>query len=352
MSDSIAAHRLASMSDVASHAGVSRMTVSNVINRPEIVSEDTIQRVQDSMRALSYRNNLVARSLRLAQPRQLGYLVTERDPTSFQYMDEFTHQLAYACQRRERNLSLIVEVDAEEDMDACEKLYYGQSVAGFVLANIGLHDHRPRELAKRGVPFVAYGRTAEGADVPWSWVKTDGVRGVAMAVEHVASLGHLELAYIDYTPDQPSAIERRQGYETECERLGLVTSLQPDRLVVSDGTIAGGRDAAHAILNSVRPPTALVCVNDSVAFGALSALRERGLVPGRDVAITGFDNAPLASSDSIGITSVRQPIQLIARALVDILIEPPSDPRHLLLEPALVVRETTAGPVKAQLSAR
>jgi LacI family transcriptional regulator len=148
-----AARRKASMTDVAELAGVSVMTVSNVINRPEIVSERTRVKVHAAMRALRYRNNLVARSLRLAQPRQIGYVLPPQDPN--QYMDVFLHDLAAACQAADRNLTLVTEHDTEALMKACEDLYFGQSVAGFIISNLWSDDPRPGELRGRATPFAA-----------------------------------------------------------------------------------------------------------------------------------------------------------------------------------------------------
>jgi LacI family transcriptional regulator len=331
--------RKASMADVADLAGVSAMTVSNVINRPEIVSEATRARVHDAMRELRYRNNLVARSLRLAQPRQIAYALPAQDAVGNQYMDAFVHDLAESCQAVDRNLTLVAERDTEALLTACEDLYFGQSAAGFVISNLGPDDPRPAGLRKRGIPFAAYGRTGDAFASPWSWVEADAAQGIAMAVDHVADRGHRELAFIGADTGVVTMAQREIGYRDACERRGLTASL--GRIVPCGRDLETGVRVAAALLDAPEPPTAIICVSDPLAAGAVIALQSRGLVPGRDVAVTGYDDTTLTSFGAVGISSVRQPSAAIAAALVRLVIEQPETPERLLLPPTLVERSST-----------
>jgi DNA-binding LacI/PurR family transcriptional regulator len=333
------ARRKASMTDVADLAGVSAMTVSNVINRPDVVSEATREKVDAAMRELRYRNNLVARSLRLAQPRQIGYVLPAQVANS--YMDTFLHDLAAACQAADRNLTLITEQDAESLMTACEDLYFGQSVAGFVISNVASEDSRPDELRRRGIPFAAYGRTDEAFASPWSWVEGDAALGIELAVDHLAERGHRELAFVGADPDGVTTVQRELGYREACNRLGLKASVAADRIVPCADDLASGVRAAADLLDSASPPTAIVCISDVRAAGAVIALQGRDLVPGRDVAVTGFDDTPLTSFGTVGITSIRQPSAAIAAELVRLVIGQPDEPDHVLLRPALIARSST-----------
>ncbi|MEU6857326.1 LacI family DNA-binding transcriptional regulator [Glycomyces sp. NPDC046736] len=325
------------MADVAARAGVSVMTVSNVINRPEVVAEGTRAKVLAAMGELRYRNNLVARSLRLAQPRQVGYVLPSPDASGNQYMDVFVHDLAVSCQAKDRNLSLITELDTEALLTACEDLYFGQSVAGFVIANVGPEDPRPVALHERGIPFAAYGRTAEAFATPWSWVEGDAALGIELAVDHVAERGHTELAFVGADHSSITMIERERGYTEACERLGIAAH----RIVHSGGDLASGVRIGAELLDAPFPPTAIICRADQLAAGVVIALQARGLVPGRDVAVTGYDDTPLTSFGPVGITSIRQASGTIADALVRLVIEQPEAPEHLVLPPELVVRSST-----------
>lgn len=335
------ARRKASMSDVAELAGVSTMTVSNVINRPKVVSEATREKVHAAMRELRYRNNLVARSLRLAQPRQIAYVLPVQDAGGNQYMDAFLHDLADSCQAVDRNLTLVAQRGAEALMTACEDLYFGQSAAGFVISNVGSEDPRPVGLRKRGIPFAAYGRTGEAFASPWSWVEADAALGIAMAVDHMADRGHRELAFVGAGRRIVTMAQREIGYREACERRGLTGSLAPGRIVECGRDLETGVRVAADLLDSPTPPTAIVCVSDPLAAGALITLQRRGLSPGRDVAVTGYDDTTLTSFGTVGITSVRQPSALIAAELVRLVIDRPEQPEHVLMPPTLVIRSST-----------
>lgn len=333
--------RKASMSDVADLAGVSAMTVSNVINRPEIVSEATRVKVHAAMRELRYRNNLVARSLRLAQPRQIGYALPSHDPAGNQYMDTFLHDLAAACQAADRNLTLITEQDTESLLTACEDLYYGQSVAGFILSNLPSGDPRPVGLHERGIPFAAYGRSGPAFASLWSWAECDAAMGIAMAVDHVTERGHRELAFAGADPSSVTMALRETGYREACERLGLDGSAADGRIVHCPRDLPTGVRITAELLDAPSPPTAILCTSDLLAAGAIITLQARGLVPGRDVAVTGFDDTPLTSFGPVGITSVQQAPAAIAAELVRLVIGRPEAPEHVLLPPTLAVRSST-----------
>lgn len=332
---------LASMSDVATHAGVSVMTVSNVINRPEIVAARTRDIVLASMRELSYRNNLVARSLRLAEPRQIAYALNLGHGNH--YMDEFLHDLAVACQEKNRNLTLIAETSSEAEVESCDDLYYGRVISGVVISDVEADDPRPGWLSQRNIPFVAYGRTSAGTKVPWSWIATDVAQGIEMAVDHVVSLGHTELAFVGDTQNRPTNVARLEGYLNACRRHSLETSGSSSRIIAAQNDIGGGATAATELLGKHNSPTALICISDRLAAGVLSAAEEMALAPGQDIAVTGFDDSPLATFARVGITSVRQPAVEIARALVSTLVDNQQGPRHILLKPDLVVRQSTTG---------
>ncbi|GAA1671701.1 LacI family DNA-binding transcriptional regulator [Glycomyces endophyticus] len=333
--------RKASMADVADRAGVSVMTVSNVINRPEVVAPATREKVHAAMGELRYRNNLVARSLRLAQPRQIGYVLPAPDTAGNPYMDVFLHDLAVACQAADRNLTLITQRDTETLMTACEDLYFGQSVAGFVISNVGSDDPRPVELRRRGIPFAAYGRTGEAFDSPWSWAEGDAAQGIELAVQHLRDQGHRELAFVGANHASETMLQRETGYRAACARLGLDSSTAPDRIVHSGSDLAEGVRITADLLDSPSPPTAIVCKADTLAAGAVITLQARGLAPGRDVAVTGYDDTPLTSFGPVGITSVRQASAAIAAELVRLVIDRPETPEHVLLPPTLTVRSST-----------
>ena len=334
--------RLTNMSDVASHAGVSVMTVSNVINRPDIVSEKTKARVLSSMRELRYRKSTAATSLRLSKPTQIGYALPSTQRSGDGYMDDFLYSLTAACQAQGMHLTLIA-ADPEDWLSACDALYYGGSAAGIIIGSIAPHDSRPAQLVSRSIPFAGYGQTLEGDSAPWSWVEIDEARGIELAVDHVVERGRRQLAFIGLGVDAVWSAARLGGYVAACRKHGLQRSVIADRVSLATDEIAAGEVIAMQLLQSESPPDAIICASDYLAVGAIFAVRALGFVPGVDVAVTGFDDTSLTSLGAIGITSVRQPSTRIAQELVKMITDPPDQALHLLLEPGLTVRSSTTG---------
>ncbi|MGO4246313.1 LacI family DNA-binding transcriptional regulator [Paenarthrobacter sp. RAF54_2] len=337
------APRHTNMNDVASHAGVSVMTVSNVINRPDIVSEKTKAKVLASMRELRYRKSTAATSLRLSKPTQIGYALPSTQRSGDGYMDDFLYSLAAACQAKGMHLTLIAAADPEDWLSACDALYFGGSAAGIIMGSIAPHDPRPAQLVSRSIPFAGYGQTLEGKSAPWSWVEIDEARGIELAVEHVVERGHRQLAFIGLGVDAVWSAARLEGYVAACRKHGLQRSVVADRVSLATDEIAAGEEIAMQLLQSESPPDAIICASDYLAVGAIFAVRAHGLVPGVDVAVTGFDDTSLTSLGAIGITSVRQPSTRIAQELVKMIIDPPDQALHLLLEPGLTIRSSTTG---------
>jgi LacI family transcriptional regulator len=134
---------------------------------------------------------------------------------------------------------------------------------------------------------------------------------------------------------------RETGYREACARLGLSGSVADGRIVHCPSDLATGVRITGELLDSAAPPTAIICMSDLLAAGAIIALQARGLVPGRDVAVTGYDDTPLTSFGTVGITSIQQAPAAIAAELVRLVIGRPSVPEHVLLPPTLAVRSST-----------
>jgi LacI family transcriptional regulator len=189
------------------------------------------------------------------------------------------------------------------------------------------------------VPFATFGRNWDG-DPDLAWVDVDGGSGIAAATGHVAAQGHTRVAHLGWPGSSETGTDRRRGWEKACGDLGLPAALLEQ---VADDFDAG-RAATHRLLDAADHATALVCASDTLALGALRALAERGLRAGADVAVTGFDNSPSAALATPGLTSLRQPLEQVAHDLVTALEEllaGAPEPAQVLLEPELVVRESS-----------
>ncbi|WP_277675775.1 LacI family DNA-binding transcriptional regulator [Saccharopolyspora rectivirgula] len=331
--------RATTLEQVAERAGVSRQTVSNAINAPEKLHPDTLRRVKWVIDELGYRPDSKARALRTRSSGLIGYCVAERQDGSINvFMDRYLRALTAEVERTGRHLLLFTAPDGEEGLAVYEDLLARSAVDGFVLSNTAVGDPRHAWLRDRGVPFASFGRIWTGEPQPGPWVDVDGASGTAQAVEHLVAQGHTRIGFLGLQKGNPVGDDRERGWRRACAEHGAHVD---DRLIARATDEHRDRgEAAAALLDSDDPPTALVAANDAIALGAYAALEERGLRPGVDVALTGFDDSPTAAVVRPGLTSLRQPIEEIAARVVR-LLDNPEDDRGELLRPELVVRASS-----------
>ncbi|UUN25163.1 LacI family DNA-binding transcriptional regulator [Streptomyces sp. FIT100] len=329
----------ATISDVAEAAGVSRQTVSNVLNAPHRVRPTTRERVEHVIAELGYHPNRVARSLRASSPGMIGCRIQPVSTGSVAAIqDRFLHALAEAGQAGDHHVLLFTAHDTDGESNHCTALWRAGAVSGVVLYDIAPDDPRPGRLTAAGVPFAAFGRTATGTD-RYSWVDVDNAAGTSAAVDHLVAAGHRRIGFLGWPEGTSVGDARARGWLTAMDRHGLLAGSH--RLDVRGrDTMANGTRLMAELLDRPEPPTAVVAATDTLGVGALQTLRDRGLSPGADVAVVGFDDTPAASA--IGLTSLRQPIEEVGRLIMTELLRPPAgggdQPAHRLLEPELVVR--------------
>ncbi|MBX6389287.1 MAG: LacI family DNA-binding transcriptional regulator [Frankia sp.] len=331
------------MKEVAAAAGVSLGTVSNVLNRPHVVSPRTRAKVERAMEQLGFVRNESARQLRAGSSRILAYLML--DPSNPFFADVATgiEEVADAA-----DLSVFLCSSGE---DAAREARYldlllEQRVAGVLVTPVDAGNERLRTLPARGTPVVFVDRTA-GADDGCS-VSVDDVLGGELAVTHLVERGHERIAFIGGPETLNQVRDRRTGAERALARAGL----PPDRLVVlttSALTVAEGRGAAERLLGlpAARRPTAAFCANDLVALGLLQMCVQLGAAVPEDLAIVGYDDIDFAAAAAVPLTSVRQPRRLLGRTAAELLLDEANNPghahQHVQFIPELVARRSTLG---------
>ncbi len=326
----------ATLVDVAAASHVSRQTVSNALNNPERVAPETLERVLAEIERLGFRPNRAARSLRRQRANAIGLQLETVAARGFGNLhDPFLAALAASSQSADAHL--ITFVAEEGDVLATyEHLLDTQVVDGFVLTHTRHDDPRAGWLRERDVPFVAFGRLWDEPAIT-SWVDVDGYTGTVAAVEHVRGRGYQQIAFVGWPPGSPVGDDRRNGW------LAATADLGQDPARLSATTPQDAMDAATAtdeVLDRLRPGDAIVCVSDLVAFGASLALGRRGLQPGRDVGIIGFDDIDLAQAFSL--STVRQPLDDIAGELVRMIERPRAPDEGVVISPTVVSRGSTA----------
>lgn len=329
------------LADVAELAGVSRQTVSNAINNPDLLRPDTLARVQEAITELGYLPNRAARNLRTRSSHLIGLRFAHaQEGTANATMDRFVHSLVDASRGAGYHV-LLFGSDATDPLSGYDDLLRSTSVDAFVVTDTYLGNPQAAWLAERRAPFVAFGRPWDQPHAAHPWVDVDGAAGCQQATEFLLDRGHTRIAWVGWRKDSFIGEDRRAGWHRAMKARDLPTTGLAGRV---EDTVASGREAA-ALLLSEAAPSAFVCASDTLAVGVLHALAERGLRPGLDIAVIGFDDSQVAQVVPPGLTSVRQPLEQVAvevvTALEGLLRHPPRVGPGVLLTPSLVVRGST-----------
>ena len=330
------------LEEIAKLAGVSRSTVSRVINDQPNVRAPVRERVWQVIRETGYQPHAAARSLVTRRTRIVGAIIPEALTTLFTdpFFPHLLCGITLACNSRGYQLMLSLFNGPAGPEEMYRRVVGGGHLDGVVVASTRVADPLVGRLIDDSVPFVMVGRHP---DERVRYVDIDNVAAARMAVDHLARLGHRRIGIVTGPLDMPSASDRLEGYR----RALAAHKLRVDEglIVEGDFTEASGMAAARRLL-SVRA-TAIFAANDGMAVGALKVIRERGLQVPEDVALVGFDDLPIAASLQPALTTVRQPIEQMGSMAADLLLSlldnPPEEhpPAQKLILPAkLVVRES------------
>ncbi|TDC85450.1 LacI family transcriptional regulator [Micromonospora sp. KC606] len=314
---------------VARRAQVSRQTVSNVLNTPHLVREETRERVRRAIEELGYRANQAARQVRTGRSQTLAVRIEPtRDGINSLVLDRFLHGLTVAAASVGYRVMLYAAADDDAEVATYADLLAAYDLDAFVLTDTHHGDIRTSWLAERGVPFVTFGRPW-GAPESHPWVDVDGAAGTAAATRRLLDIGHERIGFLGWPPGNAVGDDRRAGW---------ASTVGPEFADLSRFTaddVAEGEAAARDLLSIPDAPTALVCASDSLAAGAFAATRGTG------VAVIGFDDTPVAGV--LGLTSVAQPLTEAAARCMDLLtgvLDGGITPEPVLLQPTLVIRES------------
>ncbi len=329
--------------DVADLAGVAKGTVSYALNNSELISEATRQRVWDAAKVLDYRPNTIARNLRKNQAGVVGYSWHVADDPSLMnnLLDRFIYRVTMAAEQQGFHLLTFIQPQEHADF-VYDELISTNRVDGFILSDVRYNDPRIARLTAIGAPFVAFGGMYI-EDAEFAYVDVDGKRGIELVVRHLIEIGHERIGLLNWAPGWPVGDARESGYRAAMHSAGI--EIQPGWIAHTPNILHPAAAAAERLMQVQPPPTAIICTNDVMAFGAKTYFDKVGLRLGQDIALTGYDDDP--TSEFLGITSVRQPIEIVASTVFDILYGEinghPLDERHVTFDPSLVVRQSTLG---------
>ncbi|MCK2216551.1 LacI family transcriptional regulator [Actinomadura sp. ATCC 31491] len=327
--------------EVAQLARVSVGTVSNVLNRPEIVSPATRERVFEAIKKLGFVRNEVARHLRVGRSRTVGLVVLDVANPFFVDVAQGAESVA------EEHDTMVVLCNSAGDpgrerrhLDQLEQ----QRVMGILITPVEMETPWLEELVARGTPVVLVDSPATGLQCS---VAVDDRLGGQLAGAHLVERGHRRVLFAGGPPAVKQVADRHAGLAAAVAATGgaveLVTCAAP-ALTVAGGRAIGERIAA---LPPGERPTAAFCANDMMALGFLQAMAAHGLRVPEDLAIIGYDDIDFAAAAAVPLSSVRQPRELLGRTAIDLLLEEVAEPeqhrhRQVIFQPDLVIRESSS----------
>lgn len=332
------ARRRPTIKDVAAAAGVSRGTVSRVLNGGRWVSPESLASVQEAIRATGYSANSHARSLVTGRSNSVAFLLTEpqhllfEDPT----FSILLRGAASALAKRQMPLLLMVAGTPEERRRITEYVGAGH-VDGVLLVSSHAGNPVIPSLLRKGVPTIACGAPL-GFEDQVGYVAADDVGGARAMVRHLVERGRQRIATITGPLDTPGGLKRLEGY-----RLELGEGFDESLVVHGDYTRAGGERAMQALLERRPDVDAVFVASDLMAAGALTTLARSGRRVPEDVAVGGFDDSGLAATLQPPLTTMRQPFERIAHEMVRLLVEvvEGQEIAAVIVPTTLVVRAST-----------
>ena len=324
----------ATIHDVAREAGVSYQTVSRVINNQGSVSLKTRLLVEKAVEKLDFRIN------RAAQIMQTGRSNTIEVILFYTGFNLYLYEMARVTQRA--GYHFVLSAVTDDEFEATLASAASRFIDGLVFLPDKPLTQTYEQLNKlcNGIPFVQVGAKM-GMNPSLPCVLYDQQYGARLATEHLIQLGHRAIAEISGPLANQDGSDRHEAWLQTMHEHGLKTHLS----VEGDYSIESGYHDMQALLKSGEPITAIFVGNDSMAFGAHTALREHGLSVPQDISMVSFDDIPEAAHFVPSLTTVRQDFQLLGRLAVEHLIDRIENPamptQHVVLEPELIVREST-----------
>jgi LacI family transcriptional regulator len=306
-----------SIQALADSLGISISTVSRALNGYSDVSATTRQRVFDAAKAMNYTPHPVAHRLATGKTGTIAIVNSVRPGNETDNSAIALHAGAAEVLREYKYFALSLGVPSDEqEIPELMRLLDGRLVDGIVLTRTRTHDPRVKLLQERNIPFVTYGRTIDNA--PHAWVDTDNEGIFEQVTQALIELGHRRLAFINGLPHMTFANLREQGFRQALRKAGVDDALCP--VHYTELTAMAGEHVASQLLRLPAPPTAILCATDTVALGAMTAVRSAGLQVGRDVSVMGYGNTEAGQYAWPALASIDHAVMNNGRCIAELLL--------------------------------
>ncbi len=331
---------MANISDVANLAGVSRTTVSRVLNDYKPVNEKTRQKVIRAVETLNYRPSAIARGMRLQQTKSFAVFIPD---FANLYYSELLNYLEKAA-RAKGYLAIIctTEMDPVWEKEYVDKLLQRQ-VDGIIFCwyrNVGGYESYLVDILKK-VPVVVLDQPVE--NLPVTSIHSDGFQGMKDVTNYLIRKGHTRFAFMKSVDEESAIRYRYEGFLSALQDNGL--SIDDDLIIQGGYSVESGYNAAKKLLETEKPFTALVTEDDLSAIGSIECFHEEHIRVPEQVAVTGFDNIVLSRFVTPRITTISQPIPAIAEKAVEEIVDAiesgKRQNKRIVFPVELIIREST-----------
>lgn len=333
---------------LAEHLRLSQGTVSRALNEYPDISKSTRRRVHDAAKAMGYAPNPTARRLATGVAEVIAYVMPQRHSSmSESFVAPLLQGLGDSLAKRGWDLLVTQSDSIEDEIATLKRLTAARQIGGVVLSRPHKDDKRIAFLQQVGFPFVVHGRSGDCDD--YAWYDVDSEAAFAEAVARLADLGHCRIGFICAPLHYTFAQMRLDGYHRALSEHGITS----DADLVKFTTLSddAGEAAATQLLALPNPPTALLCATDSQALGALAAIRDSGMKPGKDISVIGYDGLSIGRHANPPLTTMAQPQADSGKRLGEMLLAiidggEPTDFQEL--HRAEFLRRETDGPVNSK----
>lgn len=327
------------LEDIGKLAGVSRSTVSRVLNNHPNIRPEVRARVEKVIAETGYQPNSAARSLASKQSRTLGLIMPSvlRSAFTDPYYPRLIQGISAKCNEHDYMIALYLFQTKEEEEISIPRIVSSGMVDGLIITADTIHDPFVPLIQKYNIPFVQIGRPNDGMDKSINYIDVDNLAGAYQATAHLIQQGYQRVAQIT-TGHNSAGVDRDEGYRRALSDHNI--AVKPELIAMADFSEDSGYRAMKTLLPE--KPDAVFVQSDTMAIGAMRAIREAGLSVPQDVAVVGFDDLPIATSLDVALTTIRQPIfqtgVLAAEMLIDLVTTSTKLPRHVVFPVELVIR--------------
>jgi LacI family transcriptional regulator len=329
------------LEDIARETGVSRSTVSRVINNSPNVRDDVRRKVQEAIQRNQYHPHAAARALASQHTSTIGLILPQT--VSFFFTDPFyphlTKGIAQACNQHDYTLAFFLVGSTEDEERIFPRVCRPGMLDGIVVQS-GQHGDQEiiGRLVDAGMPFVVLGRPFRHDNV--TYIDIDNINASYHATSHLIRQGRTRIGTISGPLQSTVGIDRLEGYRKALQDRGMV--IDEKLIVEGDFTEEGGYYSMKKLLAA--KPDAVFAASDVMAFGGIRASREAGFKVPEDIAFVGFDDLPMASLSNVQLTTIRQPVVQFGAQAVETLIDQiengNTSPHRIIMDTELIIRET------------